>query len=340
MNVSAASEPIQEFVTRHVFALFSGGGLALDLDSGTYSSLNASAAAVCRFITESGSWEEVLAATRRHWGLSPEQARAALAGVRDALASARREPVWTDELPYRPAEGGYALVVRGRALLGIDRDGRHLRLLVGPEELPIALEHGLRLLAPKILAAQGLLVLHASSCQIGGALTAFCGASGAGKSTVARLLDAPETPKRTDELLVVSAGDGRAWGHPEAEKEIYAWCAEAARALALQPDQPLDCAGLAQAAGQPAVPLARLIFLDAGRRGAPAFETEPLPAAEALRDILLATFLGRQEAESLRRFVASGQALGALVRSERARAPAGLAALAGALAVYRSKTAS
>ena len=39
---------------RHVFALFPEGGMALDLASGTYSSLNASAAAVCRFIGETG----------------------------------------------------------------------------------------------------------------------------------------------------------------------------------------------------------------------------------------------------------------------------------------------
>jgi hypothetical protein len=231
-------------------------------------------------------------------------------------------------------------VIRGQPLLEIDGDANHVRLLVPPEAAPIPLEHALRLVSPKILAARDHLVLHASTCEIGGGLIAFCGASGAGKSTVASLLGGFGAAKRTDELLVVSMTHGVARGHPDAEKEAYAWCAAGARTLATGRTNTLACADLGQVARQPALPLAKLVFLDAGRRGAGTFETEVVPPAQAVPDLLLAAFLGRREPGKLRRFFADCQQLGALVPIERARPPAGLGALADALRDYRTKIAS
>jgi hypothetical protein len=337
---SDSTESIQDFNARHVFAIFPEGGIALELASGTYSSLNASAAAVCRFIVESRSWEEAFWAVKRHWSLSNQEARKALSDVRDSLARSRRAPLLTEDLPYRALADGYALFSRGRPLVGVSGDGDHVRLLAPPSSIPFGVEHCLRLVSPKVLAARGCLVLHASTCLRGRNLTAFCGLSGAGKSTVSRLLGSRGWRKLADELLVVSAAGASAWGHPEAEEHIYRWCAEGARTLQERPDLPLSAAGLMAAIDRPATPLTSLTFLDARMRGSDSFETDLLTPIEALKDILLAMFLGRKEPAEIRSFFSRCRDFAAAVRCERARTPTGLEALEEALAAYSTKTAS
>jgi hypothetical protein len=338
--VISPTERIQDFNARHVFALFPEGGIALELASGTYSSLNATAAAVCRFIEESRSWEDTVSAVKARWQLSSEQARAALSGVLESLASSRPAAAPTEDFTYQPLEDGYALVRQGQPLVAVGRDGDHLRLLTTPDRFPFGLEHCLRVVSPKILAARGCMVLHAATCRSGRHLRAFCGLSGAGKSTVSELLGSLGAPKLADELLLVSTAGGSAYGHPEAEKHIYQWCAASAQTLQAQPAAPLSCAGLSAAIDRPAVPLERLVFLDARARGAASFETDLLPAPEALKEIVVAMFLGRNEPAGLRRFFEGCRGLTSVVRSERARVPGGLAALREALVVYSSKMAS
>jgi hypothetical protein len=343
MIEQVTEERIEAFQSRYLFALFPGGGVALEPASGNYWALNASAAAICQLISGGKSWQDVRLAVSARWGLSAADAGAAVYGTCRSLGTVATstQSVWYQRLPYQRFEDGHALVVGQRPLIGVDRESDHVRLLVSPENFPISIEHGLRLISPKILAARGLIVLHAATCRLGSTLTAFCGPSGAGKSTVSSTLSSLGVPKLADEILLVSMSNGSVRGYPAAEKRIYQWCAEGAQTLATNPDAPLGCAGLLDAATiEDSLALTNLMFLNAEERGASQFETHAVPPWEALRDVMGVTFLGRGEWAHLRRFLANCRELAAAVPAARARPPSGLAELAESLRTYIVNTAS
>jgi hypothetical protein len=330
---------VQEFLDRHAFAFFPDGGIAVDLQTGTFSFLNASAAATCELISRSRSWAEALVAATRQWDLSEEQANAALEAVQRALAEALRVPSPGEAFPYLQTEGGYALYDRGRRLLEIDRDGNHVRL-ASPREPPARLEHCLRLVSPKILAAHGWIVLHAAACQLQNRLLAFCGLSGAGKTTTTDLLAEAGAPKIADDLVLVSVKVDCAIAHTGAEARIYGWCAQAAEALMAKPSKPLPCEALLDVVRGGERRLDGLVFLDRLNRGGVAFETQPLSAAAAMERILSAVFLGGVDRPRVREFLGRCRDLSLVVPSELARPPGDVRALAAALRDYTTKTAS
>lgn len=63
-------------------------------------------------------------------------------------------------------------------------------------------------IAPRIIAASGLLVLHGSACVIGDRLAIFLGQTGSGKSTLAASLNAEGHRLLGDDAVVISEVDG------------------------------------------------------------------------------------------------------------------------------------
>jgi hypothetical protein len=340
VTAPAQTEPIEVFLDRHVFVLFRDGGIAVDLLSGTYSSLNATAAATCELIQKSRSWTEVLVAAAARWDLTEQEASAALDTLRGALSGAQRTPVFHDDFPYRPLGSHYALFHQGRPILEVTSDGHHVRLASPLAAVPASVEHCLRLVSPKILARLGRHLLHGAACQVGPALIGFCGPSGAGKTTTTNLLAGAGARKVADDLLLVSIRDGLPFAHHEAEQRIYRWCSEAASTLTRRPDESVSCAGLQDAAAGPEVPLGKLIFLDQGNRTGQSFETRRVPEARAIEQIVSCTFLGGVDPEALRRFFGQCGELARCLPCELAHVPADLGALADALQAYKVKTAS
>jgi hypothetical protein len=122
-----------------------------------------------------------------------------------------------------------------------------------------AADAAIRLAVAFALPARGGLLLHASSVGVGDRAWVFAGQSGAGKSTIARLLSAVRgATVLADEMLVV-AGSGKSWHAYAAPFHTRGAVAHARRAA-----------------------LARLCFL----RHAPTHELRRLPAAEGLPRLL------------------------------------------------------
>ncbi len=63
-------------------------------------------------------------------------------------------------------------------------------------------------IAPRIIAAEGHLVLHASACVIGGRIAVFLGQTGSGKSTLAASLHAEGNRLLGDDAVVITDVDG------------------------------------------------------------------------------------------------------------------------------------
>jgi hypothetical protein len=335
-------EAIEVFRARYLFALFPGGGIAVDPASGKYWALNRTAAAVCQFISAGRSWSDVHAAVAARWGLSSDEAGSAIDRTCQSLENVDEQvPALWEHLPYQRFETGHALVLGRQPLIAVTREADHLHLLASPEEFPVSIEQGLRIISPKILAAHGRVVLHAATCRFGGALAAFCGPSGAGKSTTASTFHTHGVPKLADEILPISISNGSVSADPGAEKRVYEWCKQGARELAANPRGALDCRGLVEAAEiLESLPLGRFLFLSAQMRGGAYFDAWAVPAWEALGDVLSQMFLGRQESPHLRRFLANCHELAALVPAERVRVPSGLTELADAVQTYIVKTTS
>lgn len=87
------------------------------------------------------------------------------------------------------------------------------------------------------LARRGIFVLHASASVMEGGVVGFLGASGAGKSTMARLLAAEGLPRAADDLLALT-DDGRLTALPHFPQPKLRE-AEMADILALEPRYPL-----------------------------------------------------------------------------------------------------
>jgi hypothetical protein len=338
---SGTIETVRDFLEDHAFALFPDGGLVMNLRNGSYSSLNASAAALLDLVGQAGRWEEAISLARDRWGLSEGQAAIALDDLRRTLVLAERAPTMALDYRYLPLEGGYALHHRSRPVLAVDRDARHVSLLVHPSELSVPLELCLRFVSPKILNALQRIVLHAAANQFGQSLVAISGVSGAGKSTTSRLLADVGVPKVADEFLVVSVRSGEVVAQLGAEAQMVRWCREAAQTLVAHPRERVSCSSLLHLdQGSPEVPVDRVLLLDRTRRRGSSIETESLSASQAIEHLVNVVFLGVSDRAGLRRFLADCRALSVCMRTELAHVPGDLVTLAQALRDYTVKTAS
>jgi hypothetical protein len=83
----------------------------------------------------------------------------------------------------------------------------HFRVGDSPNSLEAAVRIGMSVTVPR----RGGLLLHASAVQARAGAAVFTGKSGAGKSTIAAMLDAvPGMARLADELVIVMPGDGDA----------------------------------------------------------------------------------------------------------------------------------
>jgi hypothetical protein len=324
----------------YLFALVADGGLAVNLRTGSWSALNATAAAICGAFQEHQSWHDAMSMVQRRWSMSPSEASSAVDLVRAALEEPRPRTTPDESLPYRRRSLDYALFHQKVPVLAVDPSGETVQVLAPPAQHQLSLGQYFRLVSPKVLAAHGRLVLHAAACVVQGRLAAFVGASGAGKSTTTDLLAEAGATKVADELLVVSSREGQALAYPAAETRIHAWCEEAALTGARRPGMRISTSGLLHALEVPGVPLHRIIALSGKRGVLPAFATNPVGGGEALETLLSASFLGTIEPDGLARHLDACKQLCQLVTVEECSVPDGLERLRAALARYIAKTAS
>jgi len=288
-------------------ALFPDGGLLLHLASGEIFELDSRGAALWGAIIGARDIASAVTQIGDALACTPAQALATLDGaVRHAL---RIDPGPAAET-YRFSDDGasMALCRRDQPLIVFDRADATLsyRPVPGPStSLPKDdLTTLIGLFLPKVLASWYPLAMHASAVATDGGALLLSGRSGAGKTTTARSLarDLPSTRLLSEDVVLLSAiGQGSAVVGG-IEPILGAWIAEAAAQLAAAPTtarpslQPL-AAELRRA--EPAVPLKRIVFLDAGRRVGRAWSFRPLRGTAALRLVFLNSFLPSSRPDAL-----------------------------------------
>src|SRR5215831_10530777 len=112
------------FRQRYAIESMAGGGLLVDLTSGSYFRLNASAVEICRALLEGLDAVEVAAQLARKLACAPQEAAELLRSMETALDTSpmREDPIG----PFRYVRGldSYDLSEQGRSILTVDVQGQ------------------------------------------------------------------------------------------------------------------------------------------------------------------------------------------------------------------------
>jgi hypothetical protein len=319
------------FAERFAVATFADGGVVVDLERGALFGVDARAARVCELLVEFADSRRVAQALADA-GMAPREAAAsAVAAVLGALESA--PPPDLAGLPFSLKVDGpeYHLVFAGTSLLAFDSQGRQARLLSPPPGgSGFGVEDCLRFASPRILYLRGHVVMHASACRYAGRVVAFCGPSGAGKTTTARAFAAAGASMLSEDLLPLSISSESVAAFGEGETRILAWARTAAQRLRSRPDAVVDCAELDSAAEGATERLSELRFLARERTTGGDFVVRALPSGQALRYVLQSCLLGSQRPADWKVFLDRCRLVASLVPTSIASAPEGIDALASA----------
>lgn len=326
---------------RFSLATFGDEAVLLDLESSGYFMVNRSAERICRILIEEGERDSAERRVADELRISDTSARSAVEDVMRQLEAPPARLSFPGPFTYLPLDDCYQLSIEGHPILEIRPDGRSARR---PPKLPapIPLAHTLRVASPKLLSHSGLTVLHASACRTSSGLTAFCGLSGAGKTTTARAFATEGMELFSEDLIVLAAEgtDSRPQALIGAEKAAHAWAREAAARAG--DGLEIDCGdlpGLVVASGQ-TVSLDRIIFVDAARRRGDAINLTRMRPAEALVQILMSNFLGSADRHNWRNYFERSAMIVRTTEVSLASMPEGIDKLPQAIRRYKESSAS
>lgn len=213
--------------------------------------------------------------------------------VVDTLSSLRYECLWPSGERYFASYGeGSRYVLHFPNVCGVAVDVGRSVVRVSPlPQVPLeAVTHVLlNQVVPRLIAAMGRVVLHASAVETPLGTVAFLGEGGAGKSTLAAVFSAAGHALVCDDALVVAVAEGRPWAvpgypslrlFPDAAGQLFesrdgAWLPHAAKKRRVRP--PLRSSGL--------TPLRHLFVLDGESKGSTP-RVEPIGQKEAFFALL------------------------------------------------------
>jgi hypothetical protein len=329
------------FGDRYAVERLGDGGILADLATGSYSRLNRTATAICEELARSNDVEATASGLAARWCIPLAEATAAIGDVLRALDAQGPRRLRPDPFVYGPAPGGDGYLMSNGASprLWVAHDGRAVRHIsseaVGAEEL----FHCLRALAPKIFFLQGSGVLHGAACHRANGAVAFCGDSGAGKTTTARAFEAAGARLLSEDMLVV-ASFSPLTVHLGGEEAIRSWARE--EALRLRETTEVRTKGLSAARQGAPVSIDEMWFIAAERRdpSAEALEPRRLGATEGALSVMASVFLGATTPAEWRRFLACAAAISnAGTTLLEARMPEGIERLRRAAKLYTESSA-
>jgi hypothetical protein len=329
------------FRDRYAVVRFADGGVLADLVTGSYSRLNRSAAVVCEALAANDVLADAKADAAKRLGIADDEAARAVDEIVATLGRPGPRRPRPDSFFYElaPDPDGYVFSAGERPRLLASADGLTVRAAPGDESTPAATADYLRALAPRLLFLRGALVVHGAACRRPAGALAFCGDSGAGKTTTARAFEAAGAPLVAEDMLVV-ASESPLTVHAGGEEAIRAWARE--EAPRLRRDGRIDSGGLRAAfEGQP-IPISEIWFIAAARRAVGADQVEPrrLGPTEGALAVMGSLFLGATSADEWRRFLTlAGAIAGSSTALFEAQMPDGLENLRGAARLYTQSSA-
>jgi len=331
-----------DFTDRYAIASFSdGGGVLVDLMTGGYFRLNATATLVCSALQATADMEEAIAFLARRMQVSSAEASHFVAVVREGLSqSVPRNAPMTPLLYGRSPDGSWILEENGRPIFAIADERRQVELCVSPAGLEGPLTFYLQALVPKLLALLDIPVLHAAACRIHDRYVAFSGRSGAGKTTTALTFERGGARLLSEDLLILSIADQRILIHAGGERFARDWARQVAPTVEACPGKPLDYGSLSGAPRGELVPLDAIWFVAEERRLGSELRLRPLSVSDGALALLNNGFLASSYPRQWRDFLHRSQQIAERVELMEATMPSGLDCLESAARRYIVNSAS
>jgi hypothetical protein len=293
------------FRERYAVQVLRDGGIAIDLSTGDVTRLNLTAAAICAALVTTDDPSAVAEDVAARLGTTRENAVRAIESTIAALArpAPRRKPAGAFHYQVAREGDGYDLMFEGTKRLWVSADGRFMRALRDPSMRESQLYEYVRSVAPKLLFLRGAGVVHGAACLTGTGLLAFCGESGAGKTTTVRaFVEAGARPVSEDLLLLASVSPPSIYA--SGEKAVHAWARSAAVSLSAVPDQDFSTGDLDKVLTGDVLPIDQIWMIAADRR-TPSERLLPsrIGATDSLVALMGTLFLGAASADGWRRFL-------------------------------------
>lgn len=323
---------LRSFPARFEIAAFGDAGMALDLETGSYHRLNATALRVCEALKRGDSPSEAAAALVAAFDIDAAEAARAVDATLDHLAAPPppRKPAM---FQVDPDGDGFVLCAHGRPIWRISRSGDRIDLLAAPasrSELAIYAKWVL----PHALALQGVPVLHASALRARNGTLAFSGASGAGKSTASQFMMEAGCNQISEDLLLLNLAGGKPTAFAKGEVMIGSLSGQIAAELSSNPGAGFVLGGLDVLADIDGPPLVKILLLDRERRSGTEILEERLDPIDALALLLEGSFAEVPSRAVWKNVWDWSLRLASEVRCVRATMPNGLEALRAAAKDY------
>lgn len=292
------------FPSRFRFERFEDGGVMLDLESGAFYRMNASAGDVCEGLLRGCSIQEIAFRLSLSAGLATCDAEGDVRALIQRLIhqvvgdAGRDEPrVHRNSVSVAYDGDGFLISWRGLPIVRIDREGRRIvrdrALVAGVSSLDLPRpERWLLWALPHLLVLQGESVIHASSIRTCGVLRAFTGASGAGKTTLARAFadHARDAELISEDLLWLSIDRTSVRARIGGERALRRWAASRGGELAENGELELGVDDLKRCAGADTAPLEEIWFLEATDRKGESIVASRVSASDAFALLLENSF--------------------------------------------------
>jgi hypothetical protein len=336
------SEARGAFAERYAIESFpDGGGVLVDLHTGGYFKLNATAVAVCAALGRGGTIDDAITELGKQMRIPPAEARDLVELVSKGLSTeAAREEVF-GTLTYESRSDGSSLLLEdGRPIFRVDGARSSLRFCATSKDLKVPIYFYLRSLMPKLLALLGVPVLHASACSVGDALLAFSGKSEAGKTTTALAFERAGYKLVSEDLLVLSLAGESPEVFVDGEPFARGWARAQAAVLETTPDNEIEFTALLAAPRGQTLRLDAVWFLAAARRRGDQIGLRSLSAGDGVLALLGSGFLAASTAQHWRDFLRRSRFIAERTALFEATMPSGLAQLESAARAYIVNSAS
>ncbi|MDB4983380.1 MAG: hypothetical protein JWM82_4132, partial [Myxococcales bacterium] len=181
----------------------SDGGVLVDLQTGSYFQVNASAAEICGALLDEVDVEAARARVSARLNVDLDEAASLIEGICEGLGEEVASGEIEGPLRYGPSGDAFGLEEDGCPVLLVDPATRGLMLAEPARVLRYPMLDYVRTITPKLLGLLGFTVLHASACRLSGGVVGFSGQSGAGKTTTMQAFASAGGTALAEDLLVL-----------------------------------------------------------------------------------------------------------------------------------------